>query len=179
MRRRLVDFNKNMDLMCSLSCDINGVSFESIFERSRKKNVVHARQMVYYFARKTSHKEYPFERIADYFKLHHATVIHGVKNYSGLSIVDVNTKRNNKIFEKEILTYEHSLRDYKLEALTKKQRDVLDLYSQGYLMEDISEILGITTSALYMRMHIISKKFKCKTMRHVIYLLYIKPNLKE
>lgn len=54
---------------------------ETAFMKTRKSEIVKARQYFYYFARK--HTDYSFDYIAKYLRQDHATVLHAIRKING------------------------------------------------------------------------------------------------
>lgn len=59
------------------------IDYLKLFESSRKREIVEARQAVFYIAYKTN-QQLTLEAIGEYFNKNHATVIHGIKSAENL-----------------------------------------------------------------------------------------------
>lgn len=70
-------------------CKAQGVDFELITTNTRKKEVVYARQILYYLIQKYGNwKLWTIATFEMYHRKDHATVLHGVKKVKGFMKVD-------------------------------------------------------------------------------------------
>ena len=73
-RIRITDLNINNEIQ--KVCDFKKVKVDYIFSVSRKQDIVHARDIIFYYLRQ---QKLSYNRIAGHFQKNHATVIHGVR----------------------------------------------------------------------------------------------------
>ena len=91
----------DLDIILSMVCRVSGVSKGEILSESRKREVVEARQIYCYYARKKT--EHSSAKIGNLIGQDHATVLHSIKKVNNmLCINDVAIKslvnKVNKLF---------------------------------------------------------------------------------
>jgi len=135
-----------MDKIKLIICAEEGIHPDTIFIKTRQKEIKEARQIIAYFCRKhiigTDGKELPFQIIGDYIGKDHATVMHACKVLDGWISTD-------KGFREKMEEYDTMIRDYSgmysfdlSLLLANKIRKQMDAIRKDYaLLEDITKRL--------------------------------------
>ena len=98
----------------------------NVFENNRKKHIIEARAMCYYFLRQNMNM--PYQEIADVFGKNHASILHAVKAFPFMMMANVqlSSSYNNLIKKVEAMTTGFSKqekREFYLMREVQKLRD--------------------------------------------------------
>ena len=94
--------NENCENLIRLVFHHFNIPFELSKTKSRKREIIIARQFAMYFLRQEFHK-LSLQKIADYFEKDHSTVVYSIKQINDLVEYDFEIKEHHKNIMKRIM----------------------------------------------------------------------------
>ena len=113
-------------------CNDEGISIDDLRQKTKKREIAFARQLIIYFSKKVIPK-ISFRLAGAYFGKHHSTAIHACNTVQNLYDTDTNIKMKIELY------YEKILENLKLSSSTSKQG--MDLILDK--LTDLKEIIKV------------------------------------
>lgn len=129
-----------LEIIKEIVCKNLRISEEDIFKKTRKKEIMEARHLFRYFAKKYTKKT--LLKIAKFTNCkEHASVINSIKKVECFVLYDKDFKKKFKKIEAEILYFEEIPIFNSSKELTKFKRKLIDLIVNANTKEKIKDVL--------------------------------------